>query len=90
MLTNYEIKRLFWLLEAKFFAGVDTDAVILEIGEYELWFCLKDYTTRVYKDTVMIGDKDRSLFLDLLIGEFFYRVEELGQSSLILWVDGTY
>ena len=83
-LTNYEIKRLLYLLGAKFFAGTNADAAILKIGNYQLWFWLDENTTTVYDNTVKVNDPKSELFLDLLIGEFFYQVDELGNKSLLI------
>ena len=83
-LTNYEIKQLLYLLGAKFFAGTNADAAMLKVGSYQLWFWLDDNTTRVYDNTVKVDDPNRELFLDLLIGEFFYQVDELGNKSLLI------
>ena len=90
MLTNKETKRLFWLLDSYFFSSFNTDAAILKIDDYHLWYCLGDNKTRVYFEDREVYDPDQSLFFDLLIGEFFYQTEELGNKNLIKWVDGTY
>ena len=89
MLTNQQIKRLLYLLDAKFFAGFacddDSDSVILKIGDYQLWYRLSTNKTNIYLDGRSVTDSDRTMFVDLLLNELFYRIDN-GETHLEGWI----
>ena len=77
MLTNKEIKLLFWSLKAKYVCGYNgTSSIYITVGGYELWYNLDD--DRV--SSIYLGDKrfdaDRDLFCAILCDAAIEHVEQ--------------
>ena len=82
--TNKQVKKIFWQLKANFFTSTyreddESDALILNIGDYTLWFYLSNGNRHVYLRGVRI-ENPYKLFDQLLAEEVFHRASQ-GEDS---------
>ena len=81
MFTDNEIKKLFYVLDAKFFHGLGNSSIFLEYRDngYMLWFGLftdTDPQWIAYTEPGIVHDSDRKNFCELLFHLFLDACEE--------------
>ena len=93
MFTAKEVKRILYMLDAKFFTTHcqedDSDSVSLNlsVGEYDLYFNLSSGNRYIYfEGESIVGPNIWGLFDQILAEEVHHRVSQ-GQNHLTIWLD---
>ena len=91
MFSEKEVKRLLYVLSAKFitshFGDSDRDALNFSIGEYDLFYNLSTGNRSIYFEGASIDVPDICGLFDQLLAEEFHDRVTQGKIHLTMWVD---